>query len=737
VASVTAGRRPDGPAASFPRRYARTQRFTLGAPRGFTVAAGGRRILFLRSTAGDDPVQHLWILELPEGRERCLAAPAQLHAHGDEELAAEERARRERVRESASGIVAYAIDREATVAAFALGRRLFAIDVATGAARVLPTEQAVVDPRPDPTGRRVAYVHGGALRVAELDDGASRTLVAEEAPGVTWGLAEFVAAEEMGRTRGYWWAPDGERLAVTRVDTGPVARWHVTDPSEPAREPVTLAYPVAGGANAHVELAIVALDGARVPVAWDTVAFEYLVDVIWDETGPLTLVVQSRDQRTVAVLAADPDSGHTRLIAEQRDEQWVDIVPGVPRWLPGGRLVWTIDDTDTRRLAIDGVPVTPIGLQVRRVVDVGEHGVVFTASANDPAAVTVWHVAAGGSGHLKRLSTEDGVADAAAGGGVIVIQSRSLSDADTRTVISGHGLHLEVASFAETPGLRPRPALERLSRRALCSALLLPSGFTEGDGGLPVLLDPYGGPHAQRVLRRADAYLTSQWFADQGFAVLVIDGRGTPGRGPRWEREVAGDLGDAPLEDQVDALHAAAGLHPTLDLSRVAIRGWSFGGYLAALAVLRRPDVFAAAIAGAPVTDWRLYDTHYTERYLGQPADNRATYEHSSLLADAARLERPLLLIHGLADDNVVAAHTLRLSRALLEAGRPHSVLPLSGVTHMTSQEVVAENLLRLQLAFLRDALGLAGPEEPGPRIARAKVTATRDTRWGTGADPP
>jgi dipeptidyl-peptidase 4 len=220
-----------------------------------------------------------------------------------------------------------------------------------------------------------------------------------------------------------------------------------------------------------------------------------------------------------------------------------------------------------------------------------------------------------------------------------------------------------------------------------------------------VLLDPYGGPHGQRVVAAHNAYLTSQWFADQGFAVVITDGRGTPGLGSEWERAVHRDLAGPVLEDQVDALHALAKDHPELDLDRVAIRGWSFGGYLAALAVLRRPDVFHAAIAGAPVTEWRLYDTHYTERYLGNPTEDSEPYDRSSLLLDAHRLERPLLLIHGLADDNVVAAHTLQLSSALLEAGRPHQVLPLSGVTHMTPQEVVAENLLKLQLAFLRDAL--------------------------------
>jgi dipeptidyl-peptidase-4 len=222
-----------------------------------------------------------------------------------------------------------------------------------------------------------------------------------------------------------------------------------------------------------------------------------------------------------------------------------------------------------------------------------------------------------------------------------------------------------------------------------------------------VLLDPYGGPHAHRVLQSHNAFLSSQWFADQGFAVVVADGRGTPGRGHDWERSVHLDLATAPLDDQVEALHAAAAEHAELDLTRVAIRGWSFGGYLAALAVLRRPDVFHAAIAGAPVTEWRLYDTHYTERYLGDPLDDTAPYAATSLLPLAHQLTRPLLLVHGLADDNVVAAHTLQLSSALLAAGKPHEVLPLVGVSHMTPQEVVAENLLLHQLDFLRRSLGL------------------------------
>jgi dipeptidyl-peptidase-4 len=507
----------------------------------------------------------------------------------------------------------------------------------------------------------------------------------------------------MGRSRGYWWAPDGRALAVARVDNRPVGRWHLADPAQPAAPPVTLRYPAAGTANAEVGVAVVGLDGGCVEVAWDAPRLPYLTDVRWDPGHPLTLSVQSRDQRELQVLTADLVTGETSVRWSDSDPVWVELVPGVPRWLPGGHLLTAADRDGWRRLLVDGAPVTPAGLQVRRVL-AADAGVVFAASA-EAEEVHLWRVEPPAA--PERLTTEPGVHEGAASGDVLVVTSAGL-DRAARTSVRVQGrAPLEVASVAEEPLVRPRPLLARVGASSLSSALLLPSDPELRAGPLPVLLDPYGGPHAQRVLAATGAFLAAQWFADQGFAVVVVDGRGTPGRGSAWERAIHGDLAGPVLDDQVEALHALAARHPELDLGRVAIRGWSFGGYLAALAVLRRGDVFHAAVAGAPVTDWRLYDTHYTERYLGHPDEDPEAYERSSLIGDAARLDRPLLLIHGLADDNVVAAHTLRLSAALLAAGRPHEVLPLPGVTHMTPQLVVAENLLILQLRFLKAALGL------------------------------
>ena len=697
----------------FPRLHARTRRFSLGLPRTFALSPDGARAAFLRSASGEDAVHALWVVDLDSGQERVAADPRALGAPAEADLPAEERARRERLRESGEGIVSYATDRAVEHAVFALGGALWLADLRSGETRQLNTSPGVFDPRLDPTGHQVAYVRGHAVEVIAGAGGAARVL-AEPADGetsVTWGRAEFVAAEEMGRMRGFWWSPSGDALAVARVDETPVTRWHIADPSDPAREPQEIAYPAAGTANALVQLWVIPLsaDAPRVQVRWDAETFPYLADVLWGEHGPLTLVVQSRDQRTLQVLSADPATGETRLAREEADPQWVELVGGVPRWLPDGRLLHTLDEAGTRRLAADGVALTPEGLQVRRVVGLHQGSVVF-AGGSDPTTVELYAVPQAG-GDMRRLGSEGGVSDGAAGGGTLLTVRRTLGGQGPEYVLRrGESAH-RVGGAALPHGLTLNVRLLELGPRALRGALVLPAGHQPGDGALPVLLDPYGGPHAQRVLQAGDAYLTSQWFADQGFAVLIVDGRGTPGRGPAWERAVAGDLATAPLEDQVDALRAAAELAPgVLDLGRVAIRGWSFGGYLAALAVLRRPDVFHAAIAGAPVTDWALYDTHYTERYLGTPQDDPAQYRRSSLIDDAPNLTRPLLLIHGLADDNVVAAHTLRLSGALLAAGRPHEVLPLSNVTHMTPQEVVAENLLRLQLDFLRRTVAAAAP---------------------------
>ncbi|MCP9950150.1 S9 family peptidase [Actinomadura madurae] len=692
---------------SYPRQSARTRRFSLGVPRAFQIAPDESRVAFLRTRAGDDPVTCLWTLDTATGEERCVADPAALDVPGEENLPAEERARRERAREQAGGIVGYATDQAMRQAVFTLGGRLHVADLDTGLVRELPARPPVFDARPDPAGRRVAYVSGRTLRLIEMDGTGDRALVQPESDQVSYGLAEFVAAEEMDRMRGHWWSPDGGTLLVARVDETPVQRWHIADPANPDRPPSEIAYPAAGTPNALVSLVLLKVDGGRVAVAWDRGEFPYVVTASWDRHG-LLVVVQPRDQRSQRVLKVDPSNGETTLLHNEHDPVWTDIVPGLPARTQSGDLVWITEDpgTDTRRITVAGHPVTPGGLQVRAVLGVEGESILFTASEESTEIHLYsldYHFDAP---DVTRLTEGRGVFGGVRSGGVTVVSGARLdrpgSEVEVRTPSGTH----PVASLAETPVITPRVELLRSGDREIRTAVLLPSGWEPGQGRLPVLVDPYGGPHAQRVLAVQRMYCEAQWLADQGFAVVIADGRGTPGRGPAWDRAVRGDFVGPVIEDQITALIEAARVHPAaFDLDRVAIRGWSFGGWLAGLAVLHRPDVFHAGIAGAPVTDWRLYDTHYTERYLGHPDEEPDNYTANSLIERAADLKRPLMLIHGLADDNVVAAHTLRLSSALLAAGRPHTVLPLSGVTHMTPQEVVAENLLHIQVDFLKSSL--------------------------------
>lgn len=691
---------------SYPRQEAATRRFRLGAPRAFVVAPGGRRVAFVRSAGGRDPVGSLWVAEAgADGTltERCVVDARDLHDPAAD-LPAAERARRERMRETTSGITGFSADEQVTRAVFAVDGELYLANLVDPAAAAVPLAHPgpVVDPRLSPDGATVAFVVDGALWVVATDADAAARLLAEPPDATsTWGLADFVAAEELDRSRGLWWLTDSAAVLAELVDEAPVeVRW-IGDPARPEREPAAHRYPMAGTANPVARLFRIGLDGSRREVEWDRDAFCYLATVHPGADGTTVVSVLSRDQRRQAILDVGPD-GTVTIARERTCSPWLTMVSGVPCRTPDGRLLEVVADpeTDTFRLVADDLPLTPAGLQVTGVVCATAERLVVTAQP-DPFDQHVYGVA----GEVRQVSEGPGIHAAAAGVGGVVVASARPDGLGTEYVATLAAARGAIPSRAELPVVAPRPSFARVGDRELATAVLWPTGHVPGSRRLPVVLAPYGGPHHARVVHAAGAFAADQWLADQGFAVVVVDGAGTPGRGPAFEFEVSGDLATTVLADQVDALHALAAEHPDLDLSRVGITGWSFGGFLAALAVLDRPDVFAVAVAGAPVTDWALYDTAYSERYLGLPQEAPQAYRASSLIERAARLERPLLLVHGLADDNVLAAHTLQLSGALLAAGRPHSVLPLSGVTHMTPQEVVAENLLRLQVAFLHEHL--------------------------------
>ena len=806
----------------FPRKKARTLRFSCGAPRSARVIADGSRALFLRSDGSEDTVTSLWMSVIDENgnaSEMLLADPRTLLADADaEDVPAEERARRERAREGGSGIVGYSTDASGNRVTFTINGQLFLTDIAVGVTRAIAIEEdelkPVLNPRISPDGQHVMYTTGTYLVNVDLADTAFDTafgdddceigdaisVVASIPQDGEWkiGLAEFAAGEEMNRYDGFWWSPDSKYVLFETYDESPEPIWHLSDPANPANPARSNRYPQALTANANVRLTLLELGfdsdnccyGAIAnEVQWDYETYEYLAAVSWTSGHEPIVLVQDRLQQHDQVLAihvgepiatmrdaengftddegdqvetfsiAIPEyaegerPGSTRVLEKHSNAYWLDLIHGTPAFTPNGHLICAMNDmdADTNRLTVDGVPFTPAGLQVREVLNVTDDDVLcvvqrtpellpddslpflWQSNAADHDARSFDVVSIRYDGTWEPLTYAPGQWTMSRAGNGCVVTGRGMDDA---TVQMQHCMNIvttdengtDVASMvvspienhAETPGFTPNVHFTRLGERGLYTAIVLPSASSEYAHAdtLPVLMKPYGGPGFQQVVENQSFYWDAQWWADQGYIVVTADGRGTTGRGPKWDRAIYETMKSVTLEDQVDAVRALPEALATLaaqenkessettipqpDLNRVAMIGWSYGGFLSALAVLEAPETFAAACAGAPPTDWTLYDTHYTERYLGL---DPAVYERNSIISDAPQLDRPLMLIHGFADDNVTIAHSLRLSQALMAAGRKHTFLPLTGITHMTNDETVAENLLILQRDFLAKAL--------------------------------
>ncbi len=710
-----------GPDPQFVEQYAATLRFTLGTPQSFQFVPQGRAVLFLRSGPRSF-VRDLYELELPAGgagRERLLARAETLLGGGEERLSPEEKARRERIRLTARGIATYDLSEDGARVLVPLSGRLFVLDRHSGAVHPLPDAGGFpLDPRFSPDGTRVACVRDGDLRVVDLASGAERRLTTGASKTLTHGLAEFVAQEEMGRREGYWWSPDSRTIAYEEAETAKVDVLHIADPMHPENAADAWPYPRPGRNNAEVRLGLVpAAGGATVWVSWDRATYPYLAAARWRREGPLTLLVQNREQTEERLLAVDPASGQTRTLLVESDAAWLNLFESAPRWLPGGAgFLWISERTGEARLELrtaDGSPrrwLTPEGFGLNSLVGVdpadgSAGGSAYVTASADPTQDHLWRVplGAGDAGAPVALTRAPGLHRAvwARDGAASVWTEAELSGARSWSVHRGDGSATgALRSVGETPPFSPNLELTTLGPLAYHAAIVRPRGFQPGRK-YPVIVSVYGGPGV--TVTRGDpwSYLVEQWMADHGFILFKLDGRGTPGRGRAWERAIKGNLIDLQLADQVAGLAAAGAKYPEFDLSRAGIFGWSFGGYFSAMAAMRRPDVFKAAVAGAPVADWQDYDTHYTERYLGLPEHNAEGYRKSSVLTYCSGLAVPLLVVHGTADDNVYFVHSLKLTDALFRARRPYEFLVLPGFTHMVPDPVVQRSLEERIMGFL------------------------------------
>jgi dipeptidyl-peptidase-4 len=579
-----------------------------------------------------------------------------------------------------------------------------------------------IAPRLSPDGKSLAAVRDNDLHVVDLATGQDTQLTTGGTDTLTHGLAEFAAAEELDRADGTWWSPDGSQLVYEEADSSGVEKHFIADPEHPSVQPVEFRYPRAGTANAKVRLGIIARDGGRtVWIDWDHDLYPYVARVVWPKNGKLSLVLLTRLQTQEVVLSVDPTTGQTTKLLSESDAAWLNLDPQhglgltgaktLPYWLKDGSgFLWAAERGGTWQLELrkpDGAldhAILPPGMPFDGLNDVDEAAgnVVVTASP-DRLGTALFRVGLHG-GAPTPLATAPGLHDGDFGEDQHAIFTDRFSGADgaagTAVRAADGKLRAILPSKAETMPPPPNVQFLRVGPMDMDAAVIRPAGFTAG-AHYPVVLSVYAGPTVKVVLRAPRHYAEDQCLADEGFIVVSIDGRGTPGRGRDWERATKNDLIDLPLEDQVSGLQALGKIVPEMDMAHVGVEGWSFGGYFTAMATIRRPDIFQAGVAGAPVVDFADYDTAYTERYLGLPAQDPDGYKRSNVLTYAATLQRPLLIMHGLTDDNVYFQNTVKLTQALITAGKPYNLLLLPG-THLLPDPLLRARVDESRADFLK-----------------------------------
>jgi dipeptidyl-peptidase-4 len=726
---------------AFLDQYASTYRFRAGTPVSITPTPDGKSVLFLRS-GPRNRVQDMYEFDVASGTEKVLLTAEQILGGGEEKLTAEELARRERMRQSSRGITSFGLSKDGSKLLVPLSGKVYVVERATSKITEIKSESGFpIDPKFSPDGTKVAVVRNGNVFVHDLASGSETQLTGATKATITNGLAEFVAQEEMDRFDGYWWSPDSTRFVYQETDTEGLETFTIADPVNPDKEAQTWPYPRPGKANAKVRLFVTSLvSGATAQgsgpteIRWDHDKYEYLVSVKWPKNAPLTVVVMNREQTEMAILAAEPMTGATSTIHIEKDAAWLNIDQKVPAWLEDGSgFLWTTERDGGRALEVrakDGAPLSLIAGRTEGFLDIahfdGSNWIRFLGTGFDRASEPSTYIGVAGlvprpgraafRGYMgdKRAGVFGIVANES---GTLMVQSETTLAGDRRWVVLDNDYQPkgELKSVHETPSVSTHVSLQFVtgsSGRSYNAAIIRPHDF-DATKKYPVILSVYAGPHTTVVHASSWNHLLNQWFADQGFVVVMLDGRGTPRRGREWERAIKHDLITIPLEDQVDGLQALGKANPEMDMSRVGVYGWSFGGYFSAMAAMQRPDVFKAACAGAPVCDWHDYDTCYTERYLGVPdlkGDSNPTakraYEVSNVLTYAAGLQVPLLLIHGTADDNVYFMHSLKMADVMFKAGRDYDFLVLPGFTHMVPDPVVTTSLYSRVARFFQRELG-------------------------------
>lgn len=693
-------------------------------PGAFAFTAGGKALEYLKSESSSLS-RVLWRVELPDGEPRVVARPP---GSGDTEanLSEAEKLRRERQRLRETGITQVVHARDADVAVMPIGGDLYLQRGAGALERLTETAAPELDPKLSDDGTKVAFVRDNELFVLDLATRRETQLSHGAAEGLTYGLAEFIAQEEMDRSSGYWWSPDGRHLAYQETDERDIPLYTIVHQGSEKLALETHRYPFSGAANARVRLGVVPVEGGA--TRWLEIddgpkGDFYLARVNWESPRTLLVQVLSRDQKRLRLERIEVATGARSLVLEETSDTWVNLHNDLRVLEETGEFVWSSERTGFRHLELharDGklVRVLTAGdWPVDGVVALDEkrREVWFTAGRETPLEAQLYRVSLDG-GEIVRVTEEPGMhrATVADDGGHFVDVRSSLLEPPVTTLRDRSGKVHRVLDDARSDErvtslrLTP-PELVSLTNRdgvRLHGAYYRPKSPAQGEKA-PCVVMVYGGPHVQLVTNAwgLTADLTAQLLTERGFAVWKMDNRGSARRGHAFETALNRHMGTVEVRDQVDGVHFAAQRWGEIDGSRVAIMGGSYGGYMTLRCLTEAPETFRAGVAHAPVADWDGYDTCYTERYMGTPASNAEGYRGSSVLTTAGKLQGRLLVIHGMLDENVHFRHTARLTSALIAAGKPFDLLALPDERHSSRNEAGRKYVAERAAGFLEKVL--------------------------------
>lgn len=695
-------------------------------PRALKLSPDGSLVTLLKPRADEKERLDLWAIDSKTGAERMLVDSKKTGSGAD--LSEAEKMQRERDRSVAGskGITSYDWSPDGKSLLVPVDGDLYLAGLGGKVMRLTDTPDGELNGVVSPKGGFVSFVRGGNLFTQPIG-GAERQLTQGASDTISWGVAEFVAQEEMDRRTGYWWSPDDARIAVARVDESPVGIVTRTAIGGEGTKVYQQRYPAAGTPNAMVDLYVMKPDGSgQVQVDLGAEKDIYLARVDWSKDGK-TLYVQreSRDQKRLDLLAVDPATGKARVALTETARSWINLSNNFHALKDGSFLWWSEKSGHGHLYRVSGAKWTALtngDWEVRDVVGVDEEKglVYFTGNRETPLEQQLYVTALGKAGQARALTSKgwwnDAVMDGAASR---VVVTRQNSDQPKQVYLADSGgKQLQWLSENALTGNHPYAPYVAGHVRTVFGTVKAADGTTlytkimtpKMDAGkrYPVFMIHYGGPGGGRQVTNTWSGALNQYLVDRGWIVFAIDNRGTPDRGKAFEDHLYRAMGTVEVDDQLKGVEWLKA-QPFVDPNRIATYGWSYGGYMSVKLLEKAPGVFAAAVAGAPVTKWELYDTHYTERYLGQPQDKASAYPASGAVDEAVKIADPLLLIHGMSDDNVVFDNATALMAKMQGAAVPFEMMAYPGQTHRVGGPRISVHLWKTIEHFLAEHAG--GPE--------------------------